>query len=153
MERKRSARMTAVPQLEIPHIFVDDGEDDNQQSSSGPDPSGKGKSTMLSADDAATRTHHRSWSGSDPPSPGGVYQHPLASPRTAPPSPGHHPSNSAFSFELQESSSRPGSRPGSGENSRRGSAVSPSHVRDMLDESVWVESIRRSTTVHKPDKR
>lgn len=147
MDRKRSARMTAVPQLEIPHIFVDEG-DDSQPPSAGPDPSGKGKSAMLSVDDVGTRTRDRSWSGSEPPSPGGAYQHPLASPRAGPPSPGHHPSNSAFSFELQESVS---SRPGSGQNSRRGSAVSPSNVRDMLDESVWVDSIRRSTTVHRPD--
>ncbi|KAH6685212.1 calcium-channel protein cch1 [Plectosphaerella plurivora] len=147
MERKNSARMTAIPQLEIPHIFVDDGEDEQQQTSATQGPSGKGKSAMLSVEDAALRTHHRSWSGSDPPSPGGAYQHPLASPRSVPPSPGHYASNSAFSFELQES----GSRPGSGENSRRGSAVSPSQVRDMLDDSVWVESIRRSATIHKPD--
>jgi hypothetical protein len=29
---------------------------------------------------------------------------------------------------------------------RRGSAVDPSVVRDMLDDSVWVESLRRSAT-------
>jgi len=32
---------------------------------------------------------------------------------------------------------------------RRGSTVDPRVVRDMLDDSVWVESLRRSATMRK----
>ncbi|KAH6688201.1 calcium-channel protein cch1 [Verticillium dahliae] len=145
-ERKQAGRMTAVPQLDIPHIFVDD-EDGSKQQTPTIRQSGQGKSTLLSAEDA-DRAHHRSWSGSsDLQGPGldGEYQHPLSFPRSGPSSPSHQSANSAFSFELQE----PGL--GSGENSRRTSAVSPAQVSNILDDSVWVESIRRSATVRKPD--
>ncbi|KAG7111545.1 hypothetical protein HYQ44_009740 [Verticillium longisporum] len=145
-ERKQAGRMTAVPQLDIPHIFVDD-EDGSKQQTPTIRQSGQGKSTLLSAEDA-DRAHHRSWSGSsDLQGPGldGGYQHPLSFPRSGPSSPSHQSATSAFSFELQE----PGL--GSGENSRRTSAVSPAQVSNILDDSVWVESIRRSATVRKPD--
>ncbi|EFX01203.1 calcium channel subunit cch1 [Grosmannia clavigera kw1407] len=62
----------------------------------------------------------------------------------------HHHSSSAFSFDLQEPGSQPGSQPVSGASSRRGSAVSPAHVSAMLDDSVWMDSIRRSAT-HRRD--
>jgi voltage-dependent calcium channel len=146
MEQKRSARMTAIPQLGIPDILVDD-EDDHD---GGGQPRGPGagggntSSALLRAEDA--RAHHRSWSGSADLSLHDTnYAHPLSFPPASPASPGHQQSNSAISFELQETG------PGSGENSRRGSAVSPAQVRDMLDDSVWVESIRRSATVRRSD--
>lgn len=70
----------------------------------------------------------------------------------------HRYNQSAFSFELQDPNSSgggggggSGSQPGSGHNSRRGSTMSPSQARELLDDSVWVESIRKSATVRRTD--
>ncbi|CAK7207331.1 calcium channel protein [Sporothrix eucalyptigena] len=164
MEHKRSARMTAIPQLGIPDILVDDEDDraagagGRQGISSAPSQAG---GAFLSAESAGgPAQHHRSWSGAsmDISLHDTSYAHPLSAPRTSglssPTGSGglqpqrHQHSSSAFSFELQE----PGSQFGA-EGSRRGSAVSamsggvsPGLVREMLDDSVWVESIRRSAT-------
>jgi voltage-dependent calcium channel len=164
MEQKRSARMTGVPQLGIPDILVDD-EDDRAtdagaEQSAGAAPSQMVAATFLSAEHAAgPAQHHRSWSGAsmDISLHDTNYAHPLSAPWTgglaSPTSPGglqpqrHQHSPSTFSFELQE----PGA-PSLADGSRRGSAVSavsavsPGLVREMLDDSVWVESIRRSAT-------
>ncbi|CAK7243673.1 MAG: calcium channel protein [Sporothrix thermara] len=166
MERKHAARMTAIPQLGIPDILVD-AEDDTaagagatggQSVSAAPVQAG---SAFLSAENAdGPSQHHRSWSGAsmDISLHDTSYAHPLSAPRTSglstPTASGglqphrHHLSSSALSFELQE----PGAQLWADE-SRRGSAVSamssgvsPGLVREMLDESVWVESIRRSAT-------
>lgn len=163
MDRKRSARMTDVPQLDIPHIFVDEGDgtgNNKQAEPSSPgdaasDAGSKGKSAMLSAEDAVQHTRTRGWSGSSDLSSfdSSAWHHPLASPRSGPPSPSHHSGHSAYSFDLQEPGGSGGSRPGSGENSRRSSAVSPAQVSDMLDDSVWLESIRRSATTKKSSDR
>jgi hypothetical protein len=142
--------MTAIPQLGIPDILVDDEDDYMDKKGGGSaakmhDPMGgnsPASPSLLRAEDAMT--HHRSWSGNaDLSLHDTSYAHPLSFPRSSPQPPGHYQSNSAFSFELQE----PG--PESGENSRRASAVSPAQVRDMLDDSVWVESIRRSATIRR----
>jgi len=174
MEQKRAARMTFVPDLNVPDILVDDEDDraraaqsgaaqQNRQTMAAP---GRAPSTFLSADDAARQAHHRSWSGHqsvDISLHDTSYGHPLSAPRSggmsssvfgngpaSPTTPGsgglHHRHNaSANSFELQEG----GSQPGSNASSRRGSAVSPAQARELLDDSVWMESIRRSTTQRK----
>ncbi len=155
IEQKRSARLTTVPRLGIPDIFVDD-EDDRDAASKGGQAgaAAPAQSALLSADDAAgPAQHHRSWSGAsmDISLHDMSYAHPLSAPRagglSSPTSiDGLHParhqhSSSAFSFELQEPNEEASSN-----GSRRGSAVSPELVREMLDSSVWVESIRRSAT-------
>lgn len=244
MDLKRSARMTAVPQLDVPDILVDDDDAPGQRTSyqdqlardaahftdapPGPSTSNtasifsyRGPSMYLSAEDAAryqaasgSGGHARSWSGTsvDIASHAMSYGHPLSMPRAGgpasptspgfppvPPVPGqfaqqgqaqgqgqgHAHQNSAFSFELTDPSAggygswnstnsyygsmgdpyqmHPSSQthgrgdsggaasgglqpPGSNASSRRGSTVSPSQARDLLDDSVWVESIRRSAT-------
>jgi voltage-dependent calcium channel len=139
MDSKRSARMTGIPQLDIPDILVDDEDMQSTGNNPGKEPT---SSALLSASDA--RAHHRTWSGSaDLSLHDTAYQHPLSFPRATPTSPSHQATNSAFSFEIQDQ--------GSNDNSRRGSAVSPAQVRDILDDSVWVESIRRSVTVRRSD--
>lgn len=100
--------------------------------------------------------------------------HPLSLPRSAPSLPRHQSQNSAFSFEIQEaaSTSGPGGAGGgrtsstaglggvgtgsaqsSRHNSRHNSTVDASQVRELLDDSVWVDSIRRSATVRKSTRR
>ncbi|KAI5862713.1 Ion transport protein-domain-containing protein [Durotheca rogersii] len=151
LEKKRSARMTAIPQLDVPDIFVDD-EDDRQRAAQqrttmAAPPAITTSSDLLAVADAA-RPQHRSWSSSaDISTYDSSNRHPLSLPRATPSMPGHHSRNSALSFELQESG------PPSGENSRRGSSVSPAQVRELLDDSVWVESIRRSATIRRSVRR
>ena len=157
MEKKRSARMTAIPQLDVPDILVDD-EDSHpvrvNQDSQGPAPS-RAPSTYLSAEDARAQ-HHRSWSGNsvDISMHEGSYAHPLSMPRSggpggqaSPTTPGggssHRYNTSAFSFDIQEPTD---GQPESNHSSRRTSAVSPAQLREMLDDSVWLDSIRRSAT-------
>lgn len=175
MELKRSARLTAIPQLDIPDILVDDEDDRaaannnniNDRTRQSASAMSRTPSTFLSAEDAraAAAHHHRTWSGTsvDISLHETNYAHPLSTPRAAgssvsgplsPTSPHRH-NMSAFSFELQEPQGGSGSgdngsnQPGSTGSSRRGSAVSPAQVRDLLDDSIWVESIRRSATQRK----
>ncbi|KAL2263352.1 hypothetical protein VTK26DRAFT_7148 [Humicola hyalothermophila] len=70
----------------------------------------------------------------------------LATPGAGPGS--RHQHESGFSFELSEPGDTAG---GDGATSlgQRESAVDPALVRDMLDDSVWVESLRRSATMRK----
>jgi hypothetical protein len=145
--------MTAVPQLDVPDIFVED-DDASHKSPQRPTMPGTPRarattasSTFLTAADAV-RPHHMSWASSEDISTyDSSYAHPLSFPRASPSMPGHNSEGSAFSFEIQE----PGST--SGDNSRRGSSVNPTQVRELLDDSVWVESIRRSATIHKSVRR
>ncbi|WYZ42990.1 hypothetical protein EsH8_VI_000689 [Colletotrichum jinshuiense] len=146
IDMRKSARMTAIPQLDIPHILVDD--DEPQRKSSPVAGTGQTRSALLTVDDA-----HKSWSASgstDMSSHDADYQHPLSFPRSGPTTPGHQSTHSAFSFELQEGGQS------SAQSSRRGSAVSPvqspvspAQVNNMLDDSIWLESIRRTATVRK----
>jgi hypothetical protein len=58
-------------------------------------------------------------------------------------SPGHRTNASAFSFELHEPPDE-----GLGED-RDTSTLGPNQVREMLDDSVWLQSIRRSATIRR----
>jgi hypothetical protein len=151
MERKKSGRMTDVPQLG-PEVYVDDERDITKQTARA------SASPLLSPDTAGSRntfiTHGldgtmRTRRGTDasmtayplsPPSPG---VSPQISPRLLP----HRPTNSAFSFEGGELGTG-GSGAGSNHSSRRGSAAE--NVLEVLDNSAWGESIRRSFTVRRP---
>lgn len=154
IEKKKSARMTAIPQLDVPDIFVDDDarQKTPQRSTIAATPrSHTAAADFLAASDAM-RPQTMSWASSTNIQPyDASSSHPLSAPRASPSNttrPGH---SSSFSFELQEAGTL------SGENSRRGSSVSPAQVRELLNDSVWVESIRRSATVRqsmrKPDYR
>lgn len=218
MELKRSARLTAIPQLGVPEIYVDnDQQSDNEQqnkdsigknratasgSSSGAatstnpfestptNPFGSGSTALspggaasfLSADDA--RAHHRSWSGvsADLSSFDTSYGHPLAGPRAnKSSSSASHRNTHAFSFEVHDSlgigggnapspggwgggsgtmgslgvgggsglGDNSGGRSPGGDGAKRGSSVSPAQLSSMLDDSVWVASIRRSATMRR----
>lgn len=156
--------MTAIPQLG-PEVFIDDTDDITKQAKSTVSP-------MLSPNDIADPrssfiTHgldgaarHRRKSSVGPLSPAAAGAapgsstgvSPAASPRLSP----HMPTNSAnsnFSFEGGEQPGGGLTPPGSGQSSRRGSAVSAENVLDVLDNSAWGESIRRSFTVKRPGDR
>lgn len=144
--KKKLGRMTAVPQLDVPDIFV---EDENQRlhppqrSTLAVTPRRPSQSSEFLGASNAARPLHNSWNSSAGTGYDSSSAHPLSEPRAAPSMPRHNTQMSAFSFELQE----PGTS--SAGNSRRGSSVSPAQVRELLDDSVWVESIRRSATIRK----
>ncbi|KAH8197534.1 hypothetical protein TruAng_008317 [Truncatella angustata] len=149
LDKKRAGRMSDIPQLDVPDIFVEDNDAKHrapQRATVAVTPRSRAatsSSDFLTASNAV-RPQHRSWASStDIHNMDAHYEHPLSLPRVQPSTPGHRHDNSAFSFELQE----PGTS--SGQSSRRGSSVSPAQVRDLLDDSIWVESIRRSATVRK----
>ncbi len=156
LELKRAARMTAIPQLDVPEILVDNEEEranreashratshgfPTQQGAAGP-------GDYLSADDS-----RRTWSNlADISSFDTSYGHPLGFPRsTGPSSPsGHRNQTSAFSFELQEPAESGGDEASAGDD-RRVESVSPAQVREMLDDSAWMASIRRSATIRRSE--
>ena len=140
-ERKRSGHMTDIPQLG-PEVYIDDVDAERQKKqSSGAkllSPLGLPTSSPFLAHGMDGARKHRS------DSPGGGS--PGTSPRLSP----HRPTNSssAFSFDGTELVEPPGS----GNSSRRNSAVSSENVLDVLD--IWGgESIRRSFTTTRPEKR
>ena len=149
MEHKQSARMTAVPQLDVPEILVDDEEGRTHRASAPAPRSRPGPGAYLSAEDARA-SHQRSFSGvsADLSSFDTSFDHPLAGPRASGPgSPGHRNQISAFSFELHEPTDRTSGGGDEATSPARGSSVSPAQVREMLDDSVWMASIRRSATM------
>jgi hypothetical protein len=149
MERKRSGRMTAVPQLG-PEVYVDDEHDVAKQAA-------KVTVSPLLSPDAANDTRNsfithgldgamRSRRGTDASASG----YPLSprSPGVSPKLSPHRPTNSAYSFEGGELGTAGGG--GSNHSSRRGSAAE--NVLEVLDNSAWGESIRRSFTMRRPSK-
>lgn len=155
MDRKKAGRMEGVPQLGIPDIYIDNdgrptGEGDGGFSEDRQSKKRYPERNLRVAD--AASSNRSSW-GTAPPrreSADMSYQHPLGAPRTAPSTPTHHQqSSSAFSFELQTQGGEQGETgPPAGSDVRRQASVGgPSRVQDMLDDSVWVESIRRSATI------
>ncbi|KAI1075069.1 Ion transport protein-domain-containing protein [Whalleya microplaca] len=155
MDSKRSGRMTGVPQLDVPDIFVDDEHDRRQpvqqRSTMAAPPSSARSSDFLSTPDAA-RPQHKSWaSGADISTYDSQSVHPLSLPRSNPSTPDNRSHTSAFSFEMRESGTASGDN--SRHGSRRGSSVTPTQVRGLLDDSIWVESIRRSATIRSSERR
>lgn len=172
--------MTAIPQLGVPDILVDD-EDQRAKKKSfmrtyGPlspgTPSTPGTaplhspSTFLSPTrNSAGSQHHKTFSNTSADltlqtSFDNFGAHPLSMPRAGGEGSSqqqgqsyqpHQSTHSAFSFELQEpssgNSSRRNSNRNSNRNSRSNSAVSPIQMSQILDDSIWMASIRRSATL------
>jgi hypothetical protein len=138
MDRHRSARMTAVPQFEVPEIVVDDG-DGGTSTQQKFDPDG---SPQFSATHMPDRNNQfrdafaldGSYSYAESTS---AISSPSRSPRLTP----HRAANSAYSFDLQE--------PSSPHHSRHGSGVSAENVLEVFSESAWGESLRRSFTMRR----
>jgi len=138
MDRHKSARMTAVPQFEVPEIVVDDGDGPpSKQQQFDPDGSPQFSATHMPDRFNPFRDtfaldgnfpYLESASGTSSPS---------RSPRLTP----HRPTHSANSFDLQE--------PSSPLHSRHGSGVSAENVLEVFSESAWGESLRRSFTMRR----
>lgn len=157
--------MTVIPQLG-PEVYIDD-EDDIARPSNVPvspllspmeidDPRSSFISHGLGG--AARHRAHSSVSRTGPLSPGtpGMPQmSPGVSPAISPQLSTHRPTNSNFSFDGGELGAAPGPASGgnSAQSSRRGSAVSAENVLEVLDNSAWGESIRKSFTLRRPNNR
>lgn len=148
MELKRSSRMTTIPQLDIPDIYVDDDQSDAEAAKTpSRRPSTQAASpTHLSVDGGHARRGSadpldNTWSTVGP-------QHPLSFPRSTSSTPSPPGTPSGFGFDLLEAVQGRVS----GELSRHSSSVSPAQARDMLEDSVWLDSIRRSTTTRRSDR-
>ncbi|CAN8099067.1 unnamed protein product [Discula destructiva] len=178
IELKRTGRMATVPQLDLPDILVDDEEERAKKMkkkpaalkpshglaspgtlSSGSGPlhspstflsptrrSGGGNHQKTFSNTSADLTLQTQFEGSR--------AHPLSVPQGHGPGgyDGHSSTHSAFSFELQESGSSQSSRRASNRTSRSNSAVSPSQMSQILDDSIWMDSIRRSATTMRKTK-
>jgi hypothetical protein len=144
MHAKYAARMTMIPQLDIPDIFVDDGVREDEDTRQGSTAQAAPSSHHLSVDGG--HAHHQS-SGSRRES--NTSQHPLSYPRASTSSSSPPMSPSGFSFDIREVSDL---EPRSGEMRQQGDAVSPTQARDMLDDSIWLDSIRRSKTARRSDR-
>lgn len=169
--------MTAVPQLDLPDILVDDEEQRakrktsssarlqnpyGQQSPSTPGSTGlrspMSGGAFLSPNEARNSggaSHQKTFSGMSADLTlqtnfEGTGAHPLSMPRageaSSARSDAHQSTHSAFSFELQPGSAN-SSAANSRRNSRSNSAVSPIQMSQILDDSIWMASIRRSATM------
>ena len=171
-QQKEHGRMTAIPQFTVPEIFIDDEDITDAQRGQ----YSAANSPMLSPVHPHTESAGWRASGSDarapsPPSEmtlrsraNSIQTTPLSSPvRTSPMSPVRaSPQMSPFSpppdgeWQFASALSRPPSplegegelvAPGStGNRSRQNSAVNAADVLEVLDNSAWGESIRRSFT-------
>lgn len=141
MERKRASRMTTIPQLRIPDILVED--DEGLMSGDA-----EVKMRQLGVDTGADEQRKLSWHGNT--ISGTTSQsHPLGLPRSSLTANEEPRGSSTFSFELetpdvQEATAAELERPADGSNL--------ASVQDMLDSSVWIDSIRRSTTLRATDR-
>ncbi|RDA83976.1 hypothetical protein CP532_0430 [Ophiocordyceps camponoti-leonardi (nom. inval.)] len=134
MERKMASRMAGVPELQVPDILL--GEDGHDGSKLPKSEEGSATQWMrLSVAEGAEPNNDGDWMGN---------QHPLSCPRSSVALKTGQGVTSGFSFEFYEPESRQ-----DGWNERE---LSPSQARDMVDESVWVDSIRRSATLRRPGR-
>ncbi len=144
MNMKRSARMTMVPQLSVPEILVDD-EESNVDTAVGT--SNKTNRPLLPSLNTNMETPKRpsAWAGEVSPRDSST-QHPLSFPRTSGGgiSPPASPMRTSFQLSPSDASNA--------DADRRGRSLSPAQARGMLDDSVWVESIRKSKTLRRSDK-
>lgn len=164
--------MTAIPQLDLPGILVDDEEERAKKkkpsglslSPYGPISPGTpspGSAPLHSASTFLSPTrnsggsnHQKTFSNTSADLTLQTHfensgAHPLSAPqgRGSGGYDGHQSTHSAFSFELQEPASGQSSRRPSNRNSRSNSAVSPIQMSQILDDSIWMDSIRRSATL------
>ncbi|SPN97819.1 related to voltage gated Ca2+ channel [Cephalotrichum gorgonifer] len=141
MDAKRAGRMTDVPQLGIPDIYVDDDDTSGGEGESGfSTERGSRKrypSNNLRVEDATSSYRSTTTAGEPAEQP---YQHPLGSPRTSLTQGLHRQPSSAVSFDLQTQADEPGtpvSPVGGDDLTRRTSGGGSYRVQDMLDDSVW----------------
>lgn len=142
MERKRASRMTTIPQLRIPDILVEDDDDDALSTQ------GEAKMSHLSMG-ASGDEHRKSAWPPDSMADGTTQSHPLGFPRSSLTAQEETRGTSTFSFELETPDLR---ETMAAELERPADNSNLDSVQDMLDGSVWIDSIRRSATLRATDR-
>ncbi|QSZ29872.1 hypothetical protein DSL72_004390 [Monilinia vaccinii-corymbosi] len=158
MERKKSGRMTDIPQLG-PEVYVDDEEASAKKHTSSTSSAllspiditdNRNSFITYGLDGAPLRQRRGTDASINTPFPSmSSAVSPTLSPLTA-----HGASGSAFPFDgvgVGEGVSCAGGI-SSTTSSRRGSSVSAENVLEVLDNSAWGESIKRSFTMKRPSK-
>ncbi|KAI4945924.1 hypothetical protein J4E91_007365 [Alternaria rosae] len=163
MDLKKQGRMATVPQFTVPEIFIDDEDITNaqRQQSSGP------PSPLFSPQDLyAPSPRNSAGASTSPPAfpydrtrsrTNSIQQTPTGSPTRGSPQPSPFSmSGSEQEWQFASALSRPPSPlevdPGQANGrSRANSAVSAADVLEVLDNSAWGESIRRSFTQRRRD--
>lgn len=140
MERKRASRMTTIPQLRIPDIFVED--DEHIVSTQA-----EVKMPHLSMG-AGIDEHRKPVWPPDAISDSTIQSHPLGFPRSSLTTEEAR-GPSTFSFELETPDFRETT---AAELERPADNSNLDSVQDMLDGSVWIDSIRRSATLRATDR-
>lgn len=150
MDKKRASRISGIPKLLIPNILIDnDGNEDNRHDGSRsfkPDEGSVVRWTHLSVGESGRGQQAKMTDSTDATQLESPNEHPLSYPRLSVTTGPRLGMVSGFSFELYEPENK-GS--GSGQGSQRGSVAGPTQARDLLDDSVWMDSILRSTTLQK----
>lgn len=161
VDQKKQGRMATIPQFTVPEIFIDDEDITNAQRNRytpegsplfspqelhvpdmarGPD---GGMSTPSSIDTAAAQARARANSIQQTPTGSPIRESPRMSPFSPPPG----ESDWQFATALSRPPSPLEPDPGASDSrSRANSAVSAADVLEVLDNSAWGESIRRSFT-------
>ncbi|KAL5002707.1 Ion transport protein-domain-containing protein [Aspergillus recurvatus] len=156
IEHKRSARMTFVPQFNVPEIYVDDEPQEDQQSQV--DPRGSARSSRAELSMLSPTSTGRAEAGpSQLPrintNVGGRLNSEVSSPSewsniSISLSPGRERAHTTSSYDppgtLEEGASA------ISEHSRHHSAMAVQDVMQSLGDSAWGESIRRSFTQRRP---
>ncbi|KAL6791155.1 calcium permeable channel [Trichoderma sp. SZMC 28013] len=143
MERKRASRMTTIPQLRIPDILVEDDEDDSFAVQT------EAKMSQVSMGSGEDGHRKSAWPPESIADGGAMHNHPLGLPRASLSANEESGGISTFSFELEMPDVREATVAELGRPVDDGNLDS---VQDMLDGSVWIDSIRRSATLRSTDR-
>ncbi|KAL6830373.1 calcium permeable channel [Trichoderma sp. SZMC 28015] len=143
MERKRASRMTTIPQLRIPDILVEDDEDDSFSAQT------EAKLSQLGTGAGEDGHRKSAWPPESIADGGAMHNHPLGLPRESLSVNEESGGISTFSFELEMPDVREATV---AELERPVDDGNLDSVQDMLDGSVWIDSIRRSATLRSTDR-
>lgn len=135
--------MTTIPQLRIPDILVEDDEDDSFSAQT------EAKLSQLGTGAGEDGHRKSAWPPESIADGGAMHNHPLGLPRESLSVNEESGGISTFSFELEMPDVREGAV---AELERPVDDGNLDSVQDMLDGSVWIDSIRRSATLRSTDR-
>jgi voltage-dependent calcium channel len=145
--------MTGVPQLGVPEIFIDDEDDGPTHGQAAMND--EGGWSPLDGDSARPSSYNRGELSATPSaSPSGSPQRSSPMNRQNQHRAGLSASDAYDNSSEWHSFARPLSTAGTraADHSRQNSAVSAQEVLEVLDQSAWGESIRRSFTARRPSR-
>jgi hypothetical protein len=159
MDQKKQGRMATIPQFTVPEIFIDDEDitDAQRNQTSTPGTPLFSPTDLYAPSPRSSAGHPPSLDTSYRSRANSIQQTPTGSPTRASPQPSPFSlSGGESEWQFASALSRPPSPldvdPGEANSrSRANSAVSAADVLEVLDNSAWGESIRRSFTQRRRD--